>query len=368
MMIKGKLMGFFTPRRSFAILLLAFIATNASSQSVDRVSKIEQRAMDVVEKVTGSKGNFRGIVRAPELPGLSNATIISFADGAVTKSFVMLPDGETLILGNIFDLKLLDQAVANESPDIAKNATTESSLASNNAPYAEPKIEAKKVSNDTRPKVGNYDPNVSPMAAALYDARSEYDHSDDRLTIHDLRADAFSTLFPDIESENAVEAYMGLLRETNQIKENDGKNKDRMYIFYDPLCGFCVKEHKSLREHIDKGDFAVSFVPVATASPAPYTYVLRLLDKSLSNEQRLDRLKWLLTERPIEDDIKIRNKGDSERRLQFNNVAMGLLRSGSDWLGSGGTPQIVIEKQNGDLFHFRGYQKDKAKMLSYLAN
>lgn len=332
----------------FAAVSLCFIASGSFANK-----EIIDRSKEIVKKITGSETNFLGATRAPEKPGLSNATLVTFSDKGVPKTFVMLRDGKTLILGNIIDI---EETFSQTSAGAGANDPQKTVLAPQPSPGEEIHLIKTEPSHPIKTVGDAFDPQSTATGRMLLLAKKDNDANDVKLTVHDFRADAFSKVFPDVDNKQAVNFYIEMLKKTNQIKE--GESKDRVFVFYDPLCPYCIKEHKALRPYIDNGDFSVSWVPVATASRPPYTHLLRLLDTGLSNDQRLDKLKYLIHTRPKASTVIINNKEEAQQRLVYNGFVMGLLRSRGDWLKSGGTPQMIIEKENGELYHLRGLQKE----------
>jgi hypothetical protein len=340
------------PKGLYAQSFLLFIALLFTSLSHGNAA-ITDRAKEIVKMITGSESNFLGAIPAPEKAGLTDATLITFSDKGVSKTFVMLYDGETLILGNIININDTFAAAANQGGQEKTSASLNQTPDQESAPPSPANVDNSAYSGSIENDA--FDPLQTNMGNILSRIKDSYDPSDIKLTIHDFRADIFSRLFPHIEEYQAVDAFMGMLKKTNQIKEGNVGN--RIYVFYDPLCPYCVKEHKALRPLIDNGVISVSWIPVATASRPPYTYLLRLLDKELTNEERVGKLIELVTIRPPENKVRISDKADAEKRLVFNSSIMGMLRNQRDWLESGGTPQMILEKENGEVFHLRGAQE-----------
>lgn len=323
-------------KTTFNALFAPVVAFGLAAQPLVALGsdKIVERADRVLRLLAGENAKPLHFSPQPEVPGLTGATKIEYIDHkGERQTMYMLPDGEHAIMGRIYKLKAKD--IAGLPPRTDKPAI-------------------QKAPTET---IGEFHNSSTKGIVGETDNRKTYTPNT-FLETSDFISALIPKAFGEIPKEKIPSVFMKTLSTAPAIV--DGSSAKRIYVLFDPMCGYCVKEYNEYRKHIDAGEFSVSWILVQTASKPPYTYLKRLLDEGLTNEEKLAKLKSLMKSRPDPRKVVINNEKDSMNKLILNTSLMSLLRHTQDPTRMAGTPQTLFADKNGDLRHFLGKTEAEA--------
>lgn len=321
-------------RLSRFVLSLTLLPIPAFADTTPAVpDSVRERAEAIASTLGGIGTLIKEVSKAAEAPGLHQATQVIYTDSnGALQNLIMLPDGIHFIAGPIGIYDPSDSSIS----DINKVKLI--------VPSSEPKAKLPAP------------PKAPPLSEA--DAPSTIEPFKlDGIFRYSNFTTAGKAVFKDPVS--ATENYFSLLSGAKGIKDGNGGHE--LFMLFDPGCGYCLLKYEELRPYIDAGKLTVHWIPVVGPSLPPYTNLLLLVDPTLSNEEKLARLKLFVTKRPIPSGVS--PSPESSNWLKRTTALLAMIRSEKTETRSAGTPQMFYKDNNGVIKHQFGYSSDSLSKL-----
>ncbi|UUA75182.1 DsbA family protein [Cellvibrio sp. QJXJ] len=311
-------------------------SVNAYSRTEVVPDAVQSRAAEIAIAVGGKGTYIKAIQRAPDAPGMRQATQVIYVDGrGALQNLIMLPDGLHFIAGPI--------AVYNAGDKSISDANGKVLIAGTNT---EPTKEISTVST----------PAVQERQQASTSTVYEPFKLDGIFRFSNLTS-AGKSVFKD--PVNAPENYYSLLKSANGIK--DGKGGHEIFVLIDTACPYCMKKYEELQPLIGAGEITVYWIPVVGPSRPPYSNLVALTDPGLTNDERLTKLKAIANNMPL--DGALSKPDEAKDWLTRTTALLSMIRSEKSDVRSAGTPQMFFKSTDGVIHHQYGYNESFLKTL-----
>lgn len=350
-------------QREEASLPLPITKTVADDQGQLIFQQEQQKARTLLSLYFGGELKVEKILRAPA--GAVQISAENIASGA-KHTLYMLPDQRHLIDGVLYSPQMTADQVSEQHSQVTKSrAAMNDNLAASKSEMRK-KI-AKAISEN---KSGGEITKATKDAVKkrVSDATlAKRAHNDN--VVSSMTPGVTAPTMASLPRHNTVvdkESIYQRMGKGNWISA--GKNKKKLYVFYDFQCPACAEAHKYLEDHIAKNDVEVRYLPVSVRGPESLVRAsLSLIPQS--NAIRLKLMKQLARPEPIKTLIKIEpSKSEQQQGHQSAMQNFKLLLAAAQETEAVATPTFLYRTNAGAQISVLNSKKELDKVIKEIVD